>query len=150
MLADLIHQLGPWNWLIAGIILLGVEILAPGNVFVWFGLAALVTGAFAFLTDFGWQTEVLVFVVLAVVLALAGRRYFAPLSTPGEQPFLNQRAAKQVGTTHVLAEPIVDGRGRIRIDDTNWRVTGPDMPSGTKVRVVSADGALLTVAAERN
>jgi membrane protein implicated in regulation of membrane protease activity len=147
MLGDLIRQLGAWNWLIAGIILLGVEILAPGNVFVWFGLAALVTGAFAFLTDFGWQTDALVFVVLAVVLALAGRRYFAPMSAPSEQPFLNQRAAKQVGTIHVLAEPIVDGHGRIRIDDTNWRVTGPDMASGTRVRVVSADGALLTVVA---
>lgn len=147
MLADLIRQLGPWSWVIAGLILLGVEILAPGNVFVWFGLAALVTGAIAFFTDFGWQTDALIFVVLAVVLVFAGRRYFASRSSSSEQPLLNQRAARQIGSTHVLAEPIVDGQGRIRIDDTNWRVIGPDMPSGTRVTVVAADGAVLTVAA---
>jgi hypothetical protein len=36
----------------------------------------------------------------------------------------------------------------VRIDDTTWRVIGPNMVSGTRVRVVHADGALLTVRAD--
>ena len=40
---------------------------------------------------------------------------------------------------------IVGGRGQIKVDDTNWRVTGPDLPSGAKVRVAGADGAVLAV-----
>jgi membrane protein implicated in regulation of membrane protease activity len=142
---DTIRQLGPWAWVIAGLILLGVEILAPGNVFVWFGVAALITGGFVFVTDFGWQVDALLFVVLAVVLVVAGRRYFGWHRSPSEQPFLNQRAAGLVGRTVVLAEPIVGGQGRIRIDDTTWRVVGPDLPSGTRIRVASADSAMLAV-----
>ena len=148
MILDFIRQLGPWAWVIAGLILLGLEVLAPGNVFVWFGVAALITGGLALFASFGWQTEFLVFVLLAVILVVAGRRYFARGPSVSEQPFLNQRAAGQVGRTFILAEPIVGGHGRIRIDDSLWRVSGPNLPSGTKVRVVAADGAVLEVARE--
>jgi inner membrane protein len=137
-------QLGNWNWLIAGLVLLGLELLAPGYFLLWFGVAALITGVFAFLTNFGWQVDVLVFVVLAVVLAIVARRYFSA-QVAGEQPLLNQRARRHVGTLHVLAEPIVGGQGRIRIDDTQWRIEGPDLPSGARVKVSDTDGAVLRV-----
>ena len=77
-----------------------------------------------------------------------GRR--AALSSPattsrGEQP-LPQRARAAPGRPHLRAdEPIVNGHGQVRVDDTNWRVTGPDLPSGTRVKVVAADGAVLKV-----
>jgi inner membrane protein len=142
---EFIVQLGPWAWVFAGLILLGLELLAPGNFLIWFGIAAVIVGVLAFATELAWQTELIVFVALAIVAVLIGRRYFSPSREPGEQPFLNQRAARYVGTTHVLADPIVDGQGRVRIDDTNWRIAGPDLPSGASVRIVAADGALLRV-----
>jgi len=80
-----------------------------------------------------------------VVLVIAGRRYFARSAAPSEQPFLNQRANGLIGRSYVLSEPIVSGHGRIRIDDTTWRIVGPDLPSGTQVRVAAADGAVLEV-----
>jgi membrane protein implicated in regulation of membrane protease activity len=145
MILDAIRQLGPWSWWVGGIILLALELVVPGNVFVWFGAAAILTGALALFTDFGWQTEVLVFVVLASLLAVAGRRIFARESEPGEQPFLNDRGRRLIGSVHVLAAPIVDGQGKVRIDDTNWRITGPDTPSGARVRIADVDGAVLKV-----
>ena len=145
MIIEFFRGLGVWNWLIAGVVLLGLEVLAPGNIFVWFGVAALLTGAIAFVADLGWQAELIVFVVLAVILALAGRRLFARDNQPGEQPLLNDRAQRYVGNLYVLGEPIIDGRGHVRIDDTRWRVAGPDAPSGTRVRVVGVEGAVLTV-----
>ena len=145
MIVEFFRGLGPWNWLIAGVILLGLEVLAPGNIFVWFGVAALMTGALAFFADLGWQAELIVFVVLAVILVLAGRRLFARDRQPGEQPLLNDRAQRYVGGVYVLGEPIIDGKGRVKIDDTRWRVSGPDVPSGTRVKVVGVDGTVLTV-----
>ena len=145
MVLDLVRQLGPWSWMVAGLILLGLELIAPGNVVMWFGIAALITGGLALMTDFGWQVDFLVFIVLSVVLVYAGRRVFARSAGWSEQPLLNQRAQRHVGGIHALAEPIVGGHGRIRIDDTNWRVTGPDLPSGTRVRVTAADGPVLSV-----
>ena len=146
-MSGIVTSLGVWTWWILGIVLLALEVFAPGNVLVWFGIAAILTGILGFFVELPWQTEALVFVVLAVVLALAGRRYFARESKKGEQPLLNERAARLIGQSFVLAEPIVDGRGRIRVDDTNWRVTGPDLPSGTRVRVSGNDGAVLSVGA---
>ena len=61
--------------------------------------------------------------------------------------FLNRRAEALVGRVFTLEKPIVDGFGTVRIDDTIWRVAGPDVPAGSRVRVVQADGANLTVAA---
>jgi membrane protein implicated in regulation of membrane protease activity len=147
MILDAIHQLGPWSWVVIGLILLALELVVPGNVIVWFGAAAILTGGVALITDLGWQLELLIFVVLAVVLVILGRRVFAREREPGEQPFLNDRARRLVGSVHVLATPIVDGQGKVRIDDTNWRIAGPDMPSGTRVKIAGVDGAVLKVEA---
>jgi membrane protein implicated in regulation of membrane protease activity len=147
VIADLVEKLGAWNWGILGVVLLGLEIFAPGSFFVWLGIASIVVGILAAFVGMAWQVEVILFVVLAVVFVLIGRRLFARDATPGEQPFLNDRARRMVGSIHVLHEPIVDGQGRLKIDDTRWRVTGPDLPSGARVKVVGADGAVLTVAA---
>jgi inner membrane protein len=62
-------------------------------------------------------------------------------------PFLNKRADALVGRVFTLEKPIIDGTGTVRIDDTIWRVAGPDTPAGSRVRIVQADGASLTVAA---
>lgn len=145
MIAALVEQFGPWSWVVAGLLLLGLELLLPGNVFVWFGVAAILTGILALLASLGWQTELLVFIVLAVALVVVGRRAFSREASPGERPFLNDRALRLVGTSYVLSEPIVNGQGRIHVDDTKWRVNGPDLPAGTKVRIASADGTRLNV-----
>jgi membrane protein implicated in regulation of membrane protease activity len=142
----LLEQLGPWAWWIAGLILLALEIAVPGNIFVWFGVAAMLTGLTILVAgDFPWQVYALLFAVLSGVLVVLGRRYFARENAPSEQPFLNDRTRRLVGATHVLTKPIVDGEGHIKIDDTNWRVVGPDLPSGTRVRVAGADGSVLRV-----
>ena len=62
-------------------------------------------------------------------------------------PFLNRRTAALIGREFTLEKPIIDGSGTVRIDDTVWRVAGPDAPAGSRVKVVQADGANLTVAA---
>jgi membrane protein implicated in regulation of membrane protease activity len=51
-----------------------------------------------------------------------------------------------IGRVFTLEKPIIDGAGTVRIDDTVWRVAGPDTPAGSRVRIVRADGASLTVA----
>ena len=58
---------------------------------------------------------------------------------------LNQGAQGLVGRDYSLVAPIVAGEGRIRVNDTLWRVTGPDAPMGARVRVTGVEGTLLTV-----
>jgi membrane protein implicated in regulation of membrane protease activity len=80
-----------------------------------------------------------------VVLVIGGRRYFAKRAKAEGDSGLNQRAARLVGSTYLLVEPIVDGSGRIKVGDSTWGVSGPDTPAGTRVRVVGADGSILRV-----
>ncbi|MBV2144277.1 NfeD family protein [Falsochrobactrum sp. TDYN1] len=142
MIVDFLYDLGLWNWIAFGLALLILEVFAPGFFFIWFALAALVTGAFAFLLSstagFGWQLQTILFLVLAIIFVLAGRRFFGA-SGRQDEPLLNRRGEQLVGQRATLTEPIVNGRGRIRINDTMWRVRGPDLPVGTEVRVVSFD-----------
>ena len=145
MVVDFLSRLDGWGWFLVGLVLLAVEVFVPGNVFVWFGVAGILTGVIGLLTSLPWQTELIVFVVLSVVLVFVGRRYFGRAAASTE-PLLNERAVRYVGKTFVLGEPIVEGTGRIRIDDTYWRIEGPDTPSGSRVRVTGVDGAVLSVA----
>ena len=76
-------------------------------------------------------------------------RHFAKSATEASKsnPFLNKRTEALIGREFTLEKPIVDGSGTVRIDDTIWRVAGPDAPAGSRVKIVRADGASLTVAA---
>ncbi|RVL11686.1 NfeD family protein, partial [Sinorhizobium meliloti] len=58
---------------------------------------------------------------------------------------LNRRGESLVGRTAVLEQPIAEGRGRVRLDDTTWSVEGPDLPVGARVRIVASSGRHLTV-----
>ncbi|MDQ0325619.1 membrane protein implicated in regulation of membrane protease activity [Rhodopseudomonas julia] len=148
MIVSAIESLGGWTWWILGLVLLGVEILAPGFFFLWFGVAALIIGVSAVTISWPWQLQILGFAVLSVVAALAGRRFFGYRDAPSSDPHLNLRTARLHGRTFTLTEPIAEGSGRIRIDDSVWRVSGPDTPAGTRIRIVGADGALLLVEPE--
>jgi membrane protein implicated in regulation of membrane protease activity len=149
MLISLVRELGPWSWWVVGLVLLAAELVVPGVFLVWVGLAAIIVGALSLLlwesALWTWQLQMLLFAALAIVAALLGRRYVYHNRDASDEPFLNQRSAGLVGRTATLQEPIAEGRGRIRLDDTYWSVMGPDLPAGTQVRIVASNGRDLTV-----
>jgi membrane protein implicated in regulation of membrane protease activity len=145
MIVSIIDALGDWAWWVLGLILLGIEVMAPGYFLMWFGIAALVIGVGTLIFDWPWQVQVIGFLVLSVIAVLVGRRFAGNPDVDTADPHLNLRASRLVGRTFVLSEPIAEGAGRVRIDDSVWQVRGPDAPAGARVRVTGADGAVLTV-----
>jgi membrane protein implicated in regulation of membrane protease activity len=138
-----------WHWWIIAGLCLVAEALTPGFVFLWLGVSAAVTGLLlAVAPDLGWRWQSLAFTFLSlasVALWLAWRRGRAPTKDSG----LNSRAEACVGRVAVLETPLGPGRhGRLRLGDTTWAATGPDLPTGTRVRIVAARGTILEVAAE--
>ena len=135
-----------WHWWVAGIVLLGIEIFAPGFWFLWMAVAAAIVGAILyFLPDTTWQWQVLLFAVLSVTSMIAWRAYQRRHPAVTDQPNLNRRGAQYVGRVFTLDEAIVNGTGKIRVDDTTWKVTGDDQPLGAKVKVTGVEGTVLTV-----
>jgi membrane protein implicated in regulation of membrane protease activity len=146
MAMNFFANLGFWNWFIIGGILLALEVILPGTFMLWLGLAAIATGVLSLILPLGWQIQIVLFAILSVISVLVGRKIMPTVKTESDKPFLNRRADAFVGRVFTLDEPIVSGVGRVRVDDTTWRVTGPDCPAGAKVRVERADGATLVVA----
>ena len=142
---DYLITLGAWNWLILGAVFLTLELAAPGAFMLWLGLAALAVGLISFAVDWSWQAQLFAFAVLSLVLLPVWRRYAPKVERPSESPLLNRRAESYIGRTFTLENPIVDGVGRVRIDDTIWRVSGPDSPAGSQVRIMRAEGPNLFV-----
>jgi inner membrane protein len=135
-----------WHWWVAGLLLLALEAFFPGAVFLWMGVSALVTGTLSWLLPLPWQWELAVFSALSIVSFFAYKK-LRPAPRPSDQPTLNRRGDAYLGRRLTLSEAIVNGHGRVRMDDTQWRIAGPDLPSGTQVEVVAVDGATLRVKA---
>jgi hypothetical protein len=147
-MAEMFSTLGTWNWLVFGIILMALEIAVPGVFLFWLGLAALLVGLLSFAIHPSWEIQLLMFAVFAIAAVPLWRRLArSHTSASKSNPFLNKRADALIGRVFTLEKPIIDGSGTVRIDDTIWRVAGPDTPAGNRVKIVRADGASLTVAA---
>ena len=152
MIGRIANELGAWNWMVLGFVLLALEILLPGVFLLWIGIAALIVGMLSLVFwDAGlwiWQVQVLIFLVLALISAFAGKRIMGKSVENSDQPLLNRRAEQLVGRLATLVEPIRDGRGRLQLDDTVWRITGPDLSAGSRVRVAKVGQSELELIVE--
>ena len=58
---------------------------------------------------------------------------------------MNTRGARSVGEVVVVSQVIADGRGRVKLGDSDWLAKGPDAEPGTKMKVTGIDGTVLVV-----
>ena len=119
MSLEMLNEITFWHWLIAGVLLIVLEIFAPGVVFLWIGLAAIVTGVVAWvLPDLAVQWLVIVFAVLSVGSVLGGRAYLKKRPVQTDHPTLNRRGEQYIGRRFTLSAAIISGFGglpRIRL-----------------------------------
>ncbi len=144
-LINWVYSLGPWNWFIVAAVFLLIELLAPGVFMLWLGLAAIMVGVISLGAVLSWQAQLITFAVLSFACIPLWRYFARKVEQPVDRPFLNRRAEGYVGRVFTLEKPIVNGIGTVRIEDTVWRVSGPDLPAGSRVKVARADGADLEV-----
>jgi membrane protein implicated in regulation of membrane protease activity len=146
-IVDFIVQNTPWSWIIAGLVMLALELVVPGGYLLWMGIAGILTGLLVLFQPLDWPVQWLIFGVLSLVSILIWVRLTRSRAAQTDRPLLNQRAEQFVGRVAVLDKPIENGFGRLALGDSIWRIAGPDLPAGQKVRVVGADGAVLRVEA---
>ena len=132
-------------WLIFGTVLIIAELLMPGYFLMWVGGAALLTGAATFVLPFGSTIQLILFTVCAIASVYVGRRWFAQHDTPSEDPNLNNRAARMIGTVVTVTDAIEAGSGRVKVGDSVWSARGADGAVGTKMRITGLDGSVVLV-----
>ena len=147
VLLDLFVQFGPWAWFVLGLALLALELVVPGGWFLWLGAAGIATGVLAFIPGLSWPWQAAIFGTLALVIVIGWTAFARNRKPTSDRPMLNRRADGFIGHEGVLDEPIVDGYGRLTLGDGAWRISGPNLAAGSRVRIVGADGAVLKVEA---
>jgi len=135
-----------WNWWVLAIILLAIELLAPGFFFLWMSAAGLVTGCLLWLAPtISSELQILIFSVLSILAITLWRIYGKKYQIESDSPLLNKRGAQYVGRVFILLKPIENGTGKITVGDSVWAVRGEDCDAGAKVKVVSIHGTVFDV-----
>ena len=143
---ELLASIEFWHWWVAAIGLIIVEALAPGAIFLWLGVSAGVVGAILLaVPGLSWEYQVLIFAVLSVGSVIGWRVYHKRHPTETDLPTLNRRGEQYVGRVITLDNAIVNRGGKVRLDDTSWKVEGDDLPAGALVKVIGVDGVVLRV-----
>lgn len=145
---DWINDIIYWHWLILAVALIILEILMPGAYFLWMGVSAAVVGGVMFVfPEMQILLQVLIFAVLSVITVAMYKSYRKKNPLVTDEPALNRRGEKYIGQIFTLTEPIVNGEGKITVDDSTWKITGSDSNAGETVRVVAIEGSILKVEA---
>ena len=135
-----------WHWWILAGLLLILELTAPAFFFLWVGIAAAAVGLILLVfPTISLEIQLILFAIASVVSVLAWRKYRESRPLKTDQPNLNRRGHQYIGGVFSLNDPISNGVGKVTVDDSTWRVKGPNLPVGTHVRVTGVDGVVFTV-----
>ncbi|WP_426143710.1 NfeD family protein [Pseudomonas sp. DWP3-1-2] len=145
---EFLQNLSFWDWLGLGTVLLILEVFGAGGYLLWIGVAAAAVGILTFVLPFmPWTIQFLLFALFSVLTAVYWWRRQRSVLRPSDQPGLNMRGQELIGRSFIVHDAIIDGRGKIKVGDGVWIVTGPDTAVGGQVRVIGQDGAILRVEA---
>ena len=136
-----------WYWWALAAVLLVFEMMLPGVVFLFLAIGAAASGAVLLVVaDLSLELQLFVFAIVSVASAVVLRPTLKRLQQgrPADAT-INARGDSMVGKTIVLDAPILQGRGRVKVGDGSWTVTGPDMVAGARVRVTAVNGTELAV-----
>ena len=138
-------SIGPWSWLIIGCVLLGLEVLIPGIFMLWFGVAAVITGAIVLAIPMGFQAQLIIFIVASVISVFVGRYLYSASNSNSDHPLLHKRGQQLIGKTFKVTQAIENGKGKVKVGDSEWIVKGEDAEIGSIVKVVAIEGNSLLV-----
>jgi len=142
-------EMNHWHWWSLAVLFMVLEVFTPGTYFLFIGIsAAAIGGVVLILPGLDWEYQVFGFAVLAVTAIVAARNYLRVRPLTSDRPTLNRRGAQYVGRTFTLEEPMVNGQGKIRVDDSTWKIrsaSAPNLAAGVRVTVTGWEGIELTV-----
>ena len=141
-----------WYWLLLGLLLLGAEMMTPGGFYIlFFGLAALVVGAIAWLELVpGESAQWLLFSGIAIASLLVFRGPL--LARMNASEVKHPDVDSMVGEVAIPVETLAAGAfGKVELRGTTWsaRNAGPTpLNKGQRSKVTGMDGLTLLIAGE--
>lgn len=140
-----------WHWWVLAGVFFVLEVLSMSFFFLWLGASAALVGILLIIMpELSWQVQFIIWAGIAVADIFAWRIYKSknPSEIKTDEPHLNRRGDQYVGRTFTLDEPIENGFGKVKVDDSIWKVEcETDLDAGQKVKVTAVDGTVLQVEA---
>ncbi|MBR2920571.1 MAG: NfeD family protein [Kiritimatiellae bacterium] len=138
-----------WIWLYIGAALMMLELISPGFVVFFFGLAAATTGVLTMFAEDAFTTiwQVLTFAGLSIVYLVFLRRVVKKLFSGTVETSASNFEDDFPGKIAVVTEDInTPLSGRVMLGDAEWTAVA-DVPieKGVNVRVVVRDNLTLKV-----
>jgi membrane protein implicated in regulation of membrane protease activity len=144
-------QIEWWYWIIAGICLIGLELIVPSFTIIWFGLGALVVGILTFIwPSFPVAGQVLFWSVASIFFTVMWFKYLKP---KGDRTHAGMSKEGIVGESGIIIRGTTDsyGRGTVRfrisiLGADEWSCYAEEvLKVGDSVRVVDIEGQILKV-----
>lgn len=141
------NLLASYGWWILALLMIAAELLVPGYFLLWIGVAAGIMGLVTLVApDMPFVAQAAVFGVLAIATCYVYWKFIRPTAeVRDDQPLLNRKGERMIGRRVLVAEPFVNGRGKVRVGDTVWLAEGADVAVGAAVEVTGVHGVTLMV-----
>ena len=131
-----------WGWIIAGVVIAGLEILLPGVFLLWIGFGALTVGILlSVLPDLPLPWQWLVFAASMLGSIALGFWIQRRSVRPKEAALLNREMEAMIGQRYQAITNFTAGKGRIKVQDSSFAAIGNDtIAAGDLVEVVEIAG----------
>ena len=144
-------MLEPWHWLVLGFVLLIIEMFVPTFASLWFGGAAIIVAALAWLLPISVSMQIIIWLVLSAIFLLAWFKFIKPLSVDRTKAGLGGSVI--IGETGmIIIAPQPERAGMVRfsvpiVGAAEWmcRTSGEQVAVGDRVIVTDIIGNELIV-----
>ncbi|MBK3394786.1 MAG: NfeD family protein [Psychrobacter sp.] len=144
-------MLEPWHWLVLGFVLLIIEMFVPTFASLWFGGAAIIVAALAWLLPISVSMQIIIWLVLSAIFLLAWFKFIKPLSVDRTKAGLGGSVI--IGETGmIIVAPQLERAGVVRfsvpiVGAAEWmcRTSGEQVAVGDRVIVTDIVGNELIV-----
>ena len=135
-----------WTWIILAGALALAEMAVPSSYLMWIALGAAVTAIADATLGLSLEGQIGLFAVATSLSCIAGYFVYGLLQRAqrGEAP-LNEPHRAMLGARGTVFEGFQNGHGKVRIGDSVWLATGPDLAEGAAVVVSGVHGTRLVV-----
>ncbi len=134
-------------WLLCGVIGIGLELIIPGLIVVFFGCGAVLTGLCLWLFPaMAIELQLIIFGLLSIVLLLVFRNMLKKKFFQKTIADKDELADEYVGKQAVALAEFENGRGKIEFKGTSWEaVSSDEIHTGDIVTIVSHESITLRV-----
>jgi inner membrane protein len=137
----------PWFWGTLALLVAIIEVILPGFYLIWIAIGALITEIAVLLVPLdSLESQLAVFAAAATLSCAGGFFAYRVLDKHPVETDANRRDRQMIGTHGIVAVPLRNGTGKVRLGDTVWLAEGPDLGEGAPVVVTGVRGTVVIVA----